>query len=72
MNTAKKTGLDAAKTTFKKSIKQPKQFENWQVKKLLKNVKTKPVPHENSKNIEEIVIRPEKRQEMSSNLRQVL
>ena len=37
-----------------------------------KTVKPKPVPNENSRNAEEIVIQPEKKQEIWNKLRQVL
>ena len=51
----------------KQSIKQRKQQMN-----LDKIAKQKPVIDENSKNLEEIVIPPEKREEILNELRQVL
>ena len=55
------------------SIKQLKQQEKWWIIKSLKKiVKPKLDPEANSRNVEEIVIPPEKRQEIINELRQLL
>ena len=65
-----KTGLDAAKTDSKIVVhKTAETTEELIGNKIAeKNVKQKPVPDSNSGNVEEIVIPPEKRQEILNEL----
>ena len=66
MNTAAKTGLKAAKTASKKGTHKTAEAtgELRGYKIAEKIVKPKPVSDENSRNVEEIVIPPEKRQDI--------
>ena len=72
MNAATKTGLDALKTATKKLVHKAGEAtgEFLQNKIADKTVKPKLVHDENSRNIEEIVIAPEKREEILNELRQ--
>ena len=74
LNTARKTGLNAAKTVFKKVVHKTAEATGefiWN-KIAQKVVKTNPVPDVNSKIFGKAVILPEKRQEMLNALRLVL
>ena len=64
MDTGAKTGLDALKTTFQNVVHEATEATGKFIgnKIVDKIVKSKPVPDENSRNVEEIVIPPEKRQ----------
>ena len=66
LSTTTETGLNAQKTASKKySIKQLTQHENSHEKKPgTKTVKSKHVPDEDSRKVEETVITPKKRKEM--------
>ena len=66
MNTAAKTRLKAAKTASKKGTHKTAEAtgELRGYKIAEKIVKPKPVSDENSRNVEEIVIPPEKRQDI--------
>ena len=74
LDTATKTGLDALKTASRKvvhkSVKATGEFIGNKIAD--KVVKPKPTIDENSRNVEEIVIPPEKRHKMLNKLRQVL
>ena len=74
MDTASKTGLDAAKTAFKKIVhKTAEATEELTRKKIAETtVKPKPMPDVNSRNFEEIAIPPEKRKEKLNELIQLL
>ena len=74
MDTAAKTGIDAPKTATKKvaHIAAEATCEFIGNKIADKIVKPKPVPDENSRNAKEIVIPPEKRQEILKKLEQAL
>ena len=74
LNTATKTGLDALKTISKTVInKAAEATGEFRGKKAAdKIVKPEPVPDKNSKNVEEIIIPPEKREEVLNELRQEL
>ena len=79
MNTDIKTGLDAAKTASKKVFHKTAEVTGEMIgNKILKKknsgkiVKPKPLPAENSKNVVEINIPPEKREEILNELKQVL
>ena len=73
VDTASKTGLDAAKITTEEVVHRTTE----ETKELIgnkiveKKVKSKPIPDVNSGNVEEIAI-SEKRQEILNALRQVL
>ena len=73
MKTATKTELDAAKIASKNVVNKTDKATGKLIgnKVTVKIVKPKPVPDENSRNVEEMVIPPEKRQEISNVLRQV-
>ena len=64
LDTGDKTGLDALKTTFQNVAHEATEATGKFIgnKIVDKIVKSKPVPDENSRNVEEIVIPPEKRQ----------
>ena len=68
------TGLAALKTASKKTVQKAAEATDEFIgnKTLDKIAKQKPVIDENSKNLEEIVIPPEKREEILNELRQVL
>ena len=70
LNTSTKTGLDAEKTASKKKAEATGELIGNKIAE--KVVKPKAVPTKNSRNVEEIVIQPEKRQEILHKLRQVL
>ena len=74
LNTTTKTGLDVHKTSSKKVIHKTAEATRELIGNKIaeKIVKPKPVPDENSRNVEEIVIPPEKRQEILNELRQAL
>ena len=74
LDTATKTGLGAEKTASKKVVHKTAEATGKLIGKKIaeKIVKPKHVPDENSRNVEEIVISPDKRQEMLIELRQVL
>ena len=73
VDTASKTGLDAAKITTEEVVhKTAEETGKFIGNKIVeKNVKSKPIPDANSGNVEEIVI-SEKREEILNALRQVL
>ena len=74
MDAATKTGLDAQKTASKKvvhkAIESTGEFKGNKIAN--KIVKPKPVHDAKLRNVEEIVIPPEKREEVLNKLRQVL
>ena len=74
LDTAAKTELDAVETASKKSVHGAAEATAELIGNKIaeKIVKTKPVPDENSRNVEEIVFPPEKRQEILNELRQVI
>ena len=78
MDTDTKTGLDPAKTASKKVLHKTAEVTGEMIgNKILKKnsgkiVKPKPLPAENSKNVVEINIPPEKREEILNELKQVL
>ena len=74
MDTATKTGLDAAKTVSKKVIHKTVEATDELIrnKTAEKLIEPKPVPDANLSNVEEIVIPPFKRQKILNKLRQVL
>ena len=74
LDTAIKAGLDAAKTVSKKLIHNAAEVTGEFIGNNLadKVVKPKPVPDINSKDVEETLIPPEKREEILNELRQLL
>ena len=74
MDTATKTGLDDAKTASRKVIHKTAEATEELIENKIaeKIVKPKPLPEANSRNVEEIVIPPEKRQEVLNEIKQVL
>ena len=74
MDPAKKTGLDAAKAASKivvhKTAEATRELIGDKIAKEI--VKPKPVPDENSRDVEEVVILPGKNEEILNKLRQVL
>ena len=74
LDTAIKAGLDAAKTASKKVIHNAAEVTGKFIGNKLaeKVVKPKPWPDINSWDVEETVIPPEKREEILSELRQIL
>ena len=70
MDAAIKTGVDAVKTVFKEVVHKTAKATGDLIGNKIdeKSVKPKPVIDENSKNIEEIVIPPKKRQEILNTL----
>ena len=75
LDTATKTGLDAAKTPSKKVIYKTNEATGGELigKKIAEKIVTPdPVPGVNSRNVEEISIPPEERRKISKKLRQVL
>ena len=68
------TGLDALRTASKKVVYKTAEItgEFLGNKTANKTVKQKPVIDENSRNVGEIIIPPEKREEILNKLRQVL
>ena len=74
LDTAAKTELDAVKTASKKAVHGAAEATAELIGNKIaeKNVKTKPVRDENSRNVEEIVFPPEERQEILNELRQVI
>ena len=74
MDTAAKTGLDALKAASKKVTHKTAKVtaELIGIKIAKKVVKPKPVSDENLRDVEEIIIPTEKREEISNELRQVL
>ena len=74
LDTATKTGLEALKTATKNvAHKVAEAAEEFIGNKIAnKIVKPKPVPDETSRNVEEIIIPPEQREEIWNELRQVL
>ena len=73
-DTATKTGLDAAKTASKKVVHKRVGATGEMVgnKTSEKIVKPKLVPEANSRNFEQLIIPPEKKQEILNDLRQSL
>ena len=65
METATKAGIDAAKTSFKKVVHKTTEEKGELIgNKIAEKIgKPKSVPDENSRNVEEVVIPPEKRQD---------
>ena len=74
LDTATKTGLNASKTASKKVVNKPAEGTDEFIGNTIadKIVKPKPPPNANSRNVKEIVIPPEKREEILKKLRQVL
>ena len=74
LDTAAKTEPDAVETASKKSVHGAAEATAELIGNKIaeKIVKTKPVFDENSRNVEEIVFPPEKRQEILNELRQVI
>ena len=74
MDTATKAGLYALKTASKKVVHKAAEATSEFIGNKITNktVKSKYVINENSRNVEEIIILLEKRQEILSELRQVL
>ena len=74
MDTAAKTGLDALKVASKKVTHKTAKItgELIGIKIVEKVVKRKPVSDENLRDVEEVIIPPEKREQRSNELRQVL
>ena len=74
LDTATKTGLDALKSDSKKEVHKAAEATGQFIGNKIADtiLKWKPVIDENSRNVEEIVVPPEKRQEMLNELRQVL
>ena len=74
LDPAKKKGLDAAKTASKivvhKTAEATRELIGDKITKEI--VKPKPVPDENSRDVEEVVILPGKNEEILNKLRQVL
>ena len=62
LDTATKTALDALKTASKNVVHKIAD----------KYVKPKPVPEANSRNVDEIIVSPQRREEMLNKIRQVL
>ena len=73
LDTATKTGLAALKTAAKKVVHKAAEATGELIGNKISNkiVKPKTVPHENSRNDEEIVIPPEKRQNILHELREI-
>ena len=74
LDAAVKTGIDTLKTASKKvdheAVEATGEFIG---NKIVNNiVKSKPVPGENSRNVQEIIISPKQRREILNELRQVL
>ena len=74
LDTATKTGLDFLKTSSKKvAHKSAEETDEFIENKISdKIVKPKPVPDENSRNVEKLIIPPEKGEKILNELRQVL
>ena len=74
MDTAKRTGLDPAKTTSKTVVHKTAETAGELIgdKFAKEMVNPKPPIDENSRNVEEMNIPPEKRQEILNKFRQVL
>ena len=74
MNTATKTGLDATKTASKKVFHKTAEETGKLTGNKIANKIAKPIllSEANSRNVEEIVIQPEKRQGILNDLRQIL
>ena len=74
LHTARKTELHAVKSDFKKVIYKTTEATGELIgNKISEKIgKPKPVPSENSRNIEEFVIPTQKRQEILNKLRQTL
>ena len=74
LDTATNTGTDALKTASRKVVHKTAEGTSEFTGNKIANkiVKPKPVPDENSRNIEEIAIPPDKIQEILNELRQVL
>ena len=74
MDTAAKTGLDALKAASKKATHKTAKItgELIGIKIVEKVVKRKPASDENLRDVEEVIIPPEKREQRSNELRQVL
>ena len=74
LDTATKTGLDALKTASKKLVHKAAEATGEFIGNKIadKITKRKPVPDENSGDVEEIIIPPENREEILNELRQVL
>ena len=74
LNTARKTGLNEAKTTSQKVVYKTAEATGELIGNKIgeKFVKPKPLPDMNSRNFEEIVIPLDKGQEILNKLKQVL
>ena len=74
LGTAIETGLDALKTTTKKVAHKAAEATGELIgnKFVNKLVKPKPVPEENSRKVEEVIVPLQQRQEILNELRQVL
>ena len=74
LDIATKTGLDALKIAPKKVVHKAAEATGEFVGKKIadKIVKPNPISAENSRNVEEIVISPEKREEIVNKLRKIL
>ena len=74
LDTATKTGLDALRIASKKVVHKASEASGEFIGNKIadKIVKPKPVPNANLRNVEEIVILPEKREEILDDIRQVL
>ena len=74
LDAANKTRVDVIKTAFKKIIHKAAEAKGESIGNEIANkiVKAKPLSDENSRNTEEMVIPPEKREEILNELRQIL
>ena len=68
------TGLDAVKTASKKVVHKAGEFLGYKIADTVTKLNNDNIvkPDENSRNVEEIIIPPEKREEISNKLRQLL
>ena len=73
LDTATKTGLDALKTASRKVVHKAVEATGEFIESKIadKIVKRKPLINENLRNVEEMIILPEKREEILNELRQV-
>ena len=71
LDTAAQTRLDALKTASKKVVRKTAEATGEYIENETadKTVEPKPVPDESSRNVEEIVIPPEKREEILNEIR---
>ena len=74
LDTATKSRLDALKTAYKKVMHKAVEATGDFIRNKIadKIVKPKPITDANSRNVEEIVVQPEKRKILSNKLKQVL